>query len=52
MFAPSWRAFDIIEAAPSIEFGIAKTPQLLGNSNVYFSMYWGEAVSKYCENPV
>jgi ABC-type glycerol-3-phosphate transport system substrate-binding protein len=51
MFAPSWRAFDIIEAAPSIEFGIAKTPQLLGNSNVYFSMYWGEAVSKYCENP-
>ena len=50
MFAPSWRAFDIIEAAPSIEFGLAPLPQLPGNDSVYYSMYWGEAVSKYCKN--
>jgi multiple sugar transport system substrate-binding protein len=51
MFAPSWRAFDIIEAAPSIEFGIATTPQLATNDPVYYSMYWGDAVSSTCENP-
>lgn len=51
MLAPSWRAFDIIESAPSVEFGIAKIPQLPSNNPVYYSMYWGEAVSKYSENP-
>ena len=50
MFAPSWRAFDIIEASPSIEFDIAPLPQLSGNNKVYYSMYWGEAVSTYCKN--
>ncbi len=50
MFAPSWRAFDIIEAAPSIEFDLAPLPQLPGNDPIYYSMYWGEAVSTYCEN--
>ncbi len=51
MFAPSWRAFDIIEAAPSIEFGIAQTPQLATNDPVYYAMYWGDSVSSTCENP-
>jgi multiple sugar transport system substrate-binding protein len=51
MFAPSWRAFDIIEAAPNIEFGIAPTPQLATNDPVYYSMYWGDTVSSTCENP-
>lgn len=51
MFAPSWRAFDIIKAAPSIEFGIAPLPQLTNNDPVYYSMYWGDAVSKTCEHP-
>jgi multiple sugar transport system substrate-binding protein len=50
MFAPSWRAFDIIEASPAIEFDIAPLPQLPGNEEIYYSMYWGEAVSAYCEN--
>ena len=50
MLAPSWRAFDVIEASPSIEFDIAPLPQLPGNNKVYYSMYWGEAVSTYCEN--
>jgi ABC-type glycerol-3-phosphate transport system substrate-binding protein len=51
LFAPSWRAFDIIEAAPSIEFGIAPTPQLSNNDPVYYSMYWGDAVSNTCSHP-
>jgi multiple sugar transport system substrate-binding protein len=51
MFGPSWRAFDIIEAAPSIEFGIATLPQLTNNAPVYYSMYWGDAVSSSCAYP-
>jgi ABC-type glycerol-3-phosphate transport system substrate-binding protein len=51
MFAPSWRAFDIIEAAPSIEFGIAPLPQLSNNDPIYYSMYWGDAVSNTCQYP-
>lgn len=50
MFAPSWRAFDIINSAPNIEFGIAPVPQLPGNIPINYAMYWGEAVpatSKY-----
>lgn len=50
MFAPSWRAFDIIEAAPQIEFGLATLPQLPNNDPIYYSMYWGDAVSKTSAN--
>lgn len=51
MLAPSWRAFDIIQSAPTIEFGIAPVPQLPGNSPVNYSMYWGEAVAATSEHP-
>lgn len=51
MFAPSWRAFDIINSAPQVEFGIAPLPQLPNNDPVYYSMYWGDAVSKSCDHP-
>ena len=52
MIAPSWRAFDIMEAAPSIEFGMSTLPQLAANQEpIYFSTYWGEAVNKNCSNP-
>lgn len=50
MFAPSWRAFDIIEAASQIEFGLAPLPQLPNNDPVYYSMYWGDSVSKTSSN--
>jgi multiple sugar transport system substrate-binding protein len=50
MFGPSWRAFDIIESAPQIEFGIATLPQLPTNDPVYYSMYWGEGVRKTSPN--
>ena len=47
MLAPSWRAFDIIEAAPTVEFDTAPLPQLKENEeNIFFSTYWGEAVSR------
>ena len=44
-FAPSWRVFDIIEAAPHIEFDIVQAPRLEANEPIYYAMYWGEAVS-------
>lgn len=50
MFAPSWRAFDIINSAPNIEFGIAPVPQLPGNDPVNYAMYWGDAVPKTSPN--
>ncbi len=51
MFGPSWRAFDIINSNPTIEFGVAPTPTLIGDE-VYYSMYWGEAVASSSENQV
>lgn len=52
MIAPSWEAFDIIQAAPTIEFGTSTLPQLAANSDsIYYSTYWAEAVSKNSTNP-
>lgn len=50
MFAPSWRAFDIIQSNSAIEFGIAKVPQLSGNSEVNYASYWAEGVAKSSAN--
>lgn len=52
MFAPSWRAFDIIESAPKIEFDLAPLPQLPNNPEIYYSMYWGDTVSLNTQYPV
>ncbi len=49
-FAPSWRTFDIIEAAPHIDFGVAPVPQLEANDPINYAMYWGEGVSKTSQN--
>jgi len=53
MIAPSWRAFDIIEFAPNIEFDTAPLPQLQANpENVFYATYWGDAVSRTSTNPL
>jgi len=53
MIAPSWRTFDIIEAAPTIEFDTAPLPQLQANpEDIYYSTYWGDTVSKTSTNPL
>lgn len=53
MIGPSWRAFDIIEAAPTIEFETAPLPQLKANpEKVFYSSYWGDAVNKTSTNPM
>lgn len=51
MIAPSWRAFDIMQSASTIEFGTAPLPQLVANpEKIYYSTYWGEAVNKKSSN--
>jgi len=49
IFAPSWRAFDIIEMAkqvnPGLKFKIAPIPQLPGNT-VTWASYWVEGISE------
>lgn len=49
IFAPSWRAFDIIEMAkqvnPALKFKIAPIPQLPGNT-VTWASYWAEGISE------
>ena len=49
IFAPSWRAFDIIEMAkqvnPALKFKIAPIPQLPGNT-VTWASYWVEGLSE------
>jgi multiple sugar transport system substrate-binding protein len=53
MIAPSWRTFDIIKAAPTIEFDTAPLPQLEANEEeIYYSTYWGDTVSSTCSNKV
>lgn len=53
MIAPSWRTFDIIEAAPTVEFDTAALPQLEANpEDVFYATYWGDAVSRTSENPL
>lgn len=53
MIAPSWRAFDIIEAAPTVEFDTAPLPQLKENKqNIFYSTYWGDTVSRNTPYPL
>lgn len=44
-FAPSWRAFEIKQANPSLKFKIAPMPQLPPNPPLSFASYWVEGVS-------
>ena len=48
-FAPSWRAFQIKETNPDLEFATAPVPQLPG-PDVAWASYWAEGVAKRSEN--
>ena len=49
ILAPSWRAFDIKEINPELEFKTAPVPQLPG-TNVAWASYWVEGVSRRSKN--
>ena len=44
-FAPSWRAFNIKEINPNLQFKIVPVPQLPG-SKISWASYWVEGVNK------
>jgi len=46
MFGTTWRALEIIEDYPDVEFGLAPMPILPTNKEVYYSTYWAHSVSK------
>lgn len=49
MFAPSWRALEVIAQNPDLEFGIAPVPKL-GENNTAWATYWAEGVSARSQN--
>lgn len=49
MFAPSWRAHEIKNQNPSLEFGIAPLPKL-SEDKIGWASYWAEGVSAQSKN--
>ncbi|MBI2597441.1 extracellular solute-binding protein [Candidatus Daviesbacteria bacterium] len=49
-FAPSWRAYELRVANPSLRFKVAPVPQLSGR-NVAYATFWAEAVSITSKHP-
>ena len=45
ILAPSWRAFEIRQKSPSLDFGMAPVPQL-ETTTVNYANYWVEGVSR------
>lgn len=45
MFAPSWRAFEVKQINPNVDFQVVPVPQLPGKP-VTWASYWAEGVSK------
>ncbi len=44
MFAPSWRALEVMEMNPELDFGIAPAPEL-GDQQIAWASFWAEGVS-------
>lgn len=49
IFAPSWRAFEIKQINPNIDFAVYPVPQLPGKPAA-FASYWAEGVAKSSPN--
>ncbi|MCC6711462.1 MAG: extracellular solute-binding protein, partial [Candidatus Pacebacteria bacterium] len=45
MFAPTWRAHEVKELNPSLDFGIAPVPQL-SDEHIAWANYWAEGVNE------
>lgn len=46
IFAPSWRALEIKEINPELDFAIAPVPQLSSEENIAWASFWVEGVNK------
>ncbi len=49
MFAPSWRAHDIVALNPALKFGMVSVPKL-ADKNVTWATYWAEGVNAQSKN--
>lgn len=49
MLAPSWRAHEVLEINPNLDFGIVSTPTL-GNQKIAWATFWAEGVSNKSTN--
>lgn len=49
IFAPSWRAFEIKQINPNIDFAVYPVPQL-SDTKVNWASYWAEGVSRTSPN--
>jgi multiple sugar transport system substrate-binding protein len=46
IFAPSWRALDVIQINPELDFAVAQVPQLSNEENISWATFWAEGVYK------
>ncbi len=46
IFAPSWRALDVIALNPDLDFAIATLPQLSSEEQITWATFWAEGVNK------
>ncbi len=51
IFVPSWRILDILEANPTLNFGVAPVPQALPNKPASWASFWMLAVPATSKNP-
>jgi len=49
MLAPSWRAHEVLEINPNLDFGIVSTPTL-GSKRIAWASFWAEGVSSKSTN--
>lgn len=45
-FAPSWRALEIKQINPNLDFAVARVPQLSSEENIAWATFWAEGVNK------
>lgn len=49
MLAPSWRAHEVLEINPNLDFGIVSTPTL-GSQKIAWASFWAEGVNNKSQN--